>query len=186
MAVLFSPGTHAAPIQSATILGPYEVICCRVRTSGEARLSTSEEAMGPMGNYDVGVAITSFAEGEGPIRDDRQGPTGGAIPGYDEALGRRLRPQRSLTHIERGDEAVRIATDAIANQIGIAAQRIATGIGQQMLATDPESFLLEEVEVSFGVTLAAGIQTLFTAQAESSAQVTVRLSRPVTGELGDR
>ena len=139
-----------------------------------------------MNNYDVGVAVTSFAEDEGPTRDDRQGPAGSAIPGYDEAFGRRSLAQRPLSHIERGDEAVRIATEAIAGQIGIAAQRIAAGIGQQMPAADHGNFHLEEVEVSFGVTLAAGIQTLFTVQAESSAQVTVRLSRHATHEPGDR
>jgi hypothetical protein len=35
---------------------------------------------------------------------------------------------------------------------------------------------VESIEVSFGVTLAAGVQAMFTAQAESSVQVTVTLS----------
>jgi hypothetical protein len=149
-------------------------------------LNTSEEAMAPRGNYGVGVAVISFAEDEEPVLDDRRGAPEGAIPGYDDALGRRSRPQRPVIHIERGEEAVRIATEAIASQIGIAAQRIAARISQQMPTTDHENFLLEEVEVTFGVSLAAGVQALFTAQAESSAQVTVRLSRQVPGERGDR
>ena len=144
----------------------------------------SDEAAGPVRNYDVGVAIIPTVGPEGSIQDDGDGPAGSAVPGYDDTLGRRLRPQSLPAHIEKGDEAVKIATNAIAEQIGKAAQRIAAGIGQQISAADHEPFQLEEVEVCFGVTLAVGIQALFTAQAESSAQVTVRLSRKAKGEQG--
>jgi hypothetical protein len=40
---------------------------------------------------------------------------------------------------------------------------------------------LDSVEVSFGITLAAGVQALFTTQAESSAMVTITLSRSSPG-----
>jgi Trypsin-co-occurring domain 1 len=77
-----------------------------------------------------------------------------------------------------GDAAVKAATEAIANQIGITAQRIATSIDAQTLAkADPGKLGVDSVEVSFGVTLSGGVQALFTAQAESSAQVTVALTR---------
>lgn len=39
------------------------------------------------------------------------------------------------------------------------------------------SFGLDSVEVQYGVTLSAGLQTVFTAQAESSVQVTITLTR---------
>ena len=49
--------------------------------------------------------------------------------------------------------------------------------------TAPESgkLGLESVEVSFGITLSAGVQALFTAQAESSAQVSITLVRRPDG-----
>jgi hypothetical protein len=142
-------------------------------------LNTSEAATAAVANYDVGVAIFSVAQDRVAAQGGREAPGGESIPGYDEALGRRR--ELPVTHIARGEEAVRAATEAIASQIGIAARRIATAIGQQP-APDHDSFLLDEVEVSFGVSLAAGIQTLFTATAESSAQVTVRLSRRPVAE----
>ena len=83
--------------------------------------------------------------------------------------------------IVKGEEAVRIATEAIAEQIGVAARRIATSIEAQVL-TERElgELTLESVEVSFGITLAAGMQALFTAKAESSAQVNITLARRPT------
>jgi hypothetical protein len=144
---------------------------------GRLGLNTSEAATAAVANYDVGVAIFSVAQDRVAAQGGREAPGGESIPGYDEALGRRR--ELPVTHIARGEEAVRAATEAIASQIGIAARRIATAIGQQPA---PDSFLLDEVEVSFGVSLAAGIQTLFTATAESSAQVTVRLSRRPVAE----
>ena len=80
--------------------------------------------------------------------------------------------------LEPGERAVKIATDALAGQIAATAQRIATVIDQaQVNFSSSAAFGLERVEVSFGVTLSAGVQALFTAQAESSAQITITLSR---------
>ena len=96
------------------------------------------------------------------------------LPGYSEASEQRLRERL----VVKGDAAVKAATEAIANQIGITAQRIATSIDAETLAqADPGKFGVDSVEVSFGVTLTGGVQALFTAQTESSAQVTVTLTR---------
>ncbi|HEX4062177.1 MAG TPA: hypothetical protein VHY58_14270 [Streptosporangiaceae bacterium] len=135
--------------------------------------------------YEVGVSIVPFAESAPPVRDDHNRTDEGTVPGYDDAIGARKRTARLSTQIRRGDEAVREATEAIADQIGIAAQRIAETIDRRITPSpNGQSLMLDEVEISFGVSLAAGIQALFTAQADSSAQVTIRLSRQTVGQPG--
>lgn len=109
-------------------------------------------------------------------------------PGYDDASGRsdggRHRTDRRSVIIEKGEEAVRAAAEAVASQIGLAAAHIAAAIERQAPAPAVGGALgLESVDVSFGVTLAAGVQALFTTQAESSATVTITLSRS-TAEPG--
>jgi hypothetical protein len=77
---------------------------------------------------------------------------------------------------------VQVATEALAAQIATAAQHIATSIEQQPIASPSPGHLgLDSIEVSFGVTLTGGVQWLFTAQAESSAQVTLTLTRQPPG-----
>lgn len=109
------------------------------------------------------------------IRESESPPA--PVPGYREASQRRLH-ERVADLVLTGDAAVKAATEAIASQIGITAQRIAASIDAQSLAeTEPGKLGVDSVEVSFGVTLTGGVQALFTAQAESSAQVTVVLTR---------
>ena len=80
--------------------------------------------------------------------------------------------------VQKGEDILREATEALAEQIGATARRIADAIGRQEEASaKPGTFGLDSVEVAFGVTLTGGVQTLFTAQAESSVQVTITLSR---------
>jgi hypothetical protein len=100
-------------------------------------------------------------------------------PGFDQTAGFRSQGRQARDFLlEKGDEAVRIATDSIARQIGLAAQRIAVAIdAQASTQTLPDSLCLESVEVSFGVTLSTGVEALFTTMSESSAQVTIVLSR---------
>lgn len=137
---------------------------------------TTLEAGSPVGTFEVGVAIVAADEGAaGPGDRDRQ--RGGALPGYDEVSGLKL-PGRRAALVVKGGEAVRVATEAIAGQIGLAAQRIAAGIEAQAVATaQPGKLGLESVEVSFGISLTAGVQALFTTQAESGAQVNITLTR---------
>ena len=138
---------------------------------------SSGAGTGRTASYEVGVAImpltTVTADGREPSA------TIGGVPGFDDTLGRGgARSERRPALIEKGEEAVRAATEAIAGQIGLTAQRITAAIEAQTGApADPGVFGLESVQVSFGVTLSAGLQAMFTAQVESSAQVTITLSR---------
>ncbi|HEY2577160.1 MAG TPA: hypothetical protein VGI74_12720 [Streptosporangiaceae bacterium] len=144
----------------------------------------SGEDVARTGSYDVGVAIVPMIESIPATPDDDHPATGGSVPGYDDVLGRRQNLERPAAQIERGDAAVRAATEAIAGQIGITAQRIAEAIDQKVAPPSGQSLAIEEVEVTFGISLAAGIQALFTAQAQSSAQVTIRLSRQAASRPG--
>jgi len=129
----------------------------------------------PATAFEVGVAIQQL-----PLDGDDHG-TADRAPGYEEASGggwgRRWADRGSVV-VEKGEDAVRAAAEAIASQIGIAAQHIARAIERQAPEQPATGLLgLESVEVSFGVTLAAGVQALFTSQATSSATVTITLSR---------
>lgn len=133
-------------------------------------------------SYDVGVAVLPLHDGAGGWDSDRQAREPGTegIPGFTETIGRkraRVADQASPV-ILRGEAAVRAATEAIASQIGVAAQRLAASIEIEIAKSPaPPTLRLESVAVSFGVTLISGVQAMFTAQAESSAQVTITLSR---------
>jgi hypothetical protein len=134
-----------------------------------------------MGFFEVGVAVVvpdDAAVGSG----DRDDQVSSAVAGYDEAWGLKLSGSQAADRppalVVMGAEVVKAATDAIAEQIGLAAERIAAAIEARTLSvSEPGKLGLESVEVSFGVTLGAGVQALFTAQAESSAQVSITLVR---------
>jgi hypothetical protein len=129
--------------------------------------------------YEVGVAVAALSDTLIVSPRDQEERTPGGVPGYDEALGRgKANAARMPALIEKGEGAVQTATEAIAGQIGLTAQRIARAIGDEVAPpSGPGELGLESVQVSFGVTLAAGLQAIFTAQAESSVQVTLTLSR---------
>jgi hypothetical protein len=126
--------------------------------------------------YDVGIAWRDFPE-EDLRAEDR------TSPGYDEASGERAywgRHTRDTRPVlrERGSAAVQVATEALAAEIAAAAQSLAASLEQQPIASpSPGRLGLESIDVSFGVTFTGGVQWLFTAQAESSAQVTLTLAR---------
>jgi hypothetical protein len=124
-------------------------------------------------DFEVAVAIA-------PVESDIPGRDGesSGVPGYDESWGRKgeSRIAEGGALLKKGDDALRIATEAIASQIGIAARRIAEAIESQSLESSaPGHLALKSVEISFGVTLTAGVQAYFTAQGSSSAQVTITL-----------
>jgi hypothetical protein len=130
------------------------------------------------GEYEVAVAITPLADSAHESLPSRDGREDDGAPGFDQAAGFRSQGRQARDFLlEKGDEAVRVATDSIARQIGLAAQRIAVAIDAQAGPASPGSLCLESVEVSFGVTLSSGVEALFTAMSESSAQVTIVLSR---------
>jgi hypothetical protein len=128
--------------------------------------------------FEVGVAIVPVDEGT-VGSGDRDDESSDVFPGYEEASGVKLPGRRAAERVVvKGGEAVRAATEAIAGQIGLTAARIAAGIGEHVVtAPQPGEFGLESVEVSFGITLTGGVQAMFTAQAESSAQVNITLTR---------
>jgi hypothetical protein len=143
-------------------------------------LTASDDTKPLIGDYEVAVAIVPGAISSrelpfSPGDDDQLGP-GFDVTSGTASQGRHANSRPSI--LEKGDAAVSRATEAIARQIGLAAQRIAESIDTSATtSTTPGMLALESVQVSFGVTLAAGLQTLFTAKSESSAEVTIILSR---------
>jgi hypothetical protein len=126
--------------------------------------------------FEVAVAVVPIA----PATSDRDTRPSG-IPGYDDTWGRSpdALGDRGQVLLRRGEDAVRVATEAIAAQIGVTARRVAGAIERESWppASQDGGLALQSVEISFGVTLSAGIQAWFTAQAESSAQVTITFAR---------
>jgi hypothetical protein len=132
---------------------------------------------GSASSFEVGVAIVTTDDGTA-----RPSDLDDEMPGYEDASGRRMRRRHAedlpTPVVVKGADAVQAATEAIAGQVALAADRIAAAIQARSVAKpEPGDLGLESVQVSFGITLTAGIQALFTAQAESSAQVTISLVR---------
>lgn len=137
-------------------------------------------------SYDVGVAVLPLRGGAGERDNDRQAaePEAGSIPGFDDIIGRKRfhLPDQAAPVILRGEAAVQAATEAIADQIAVTAKRLAASIEIEVAKSPaPSTLSLESVALSFGVTLTSGIQAMFTAQAGSSVQVTITLSRQPSG-----
>lgn len=138
------------------------------------------EAAGPEGHegdaYDIAVAVVATDE-----RLERAREATGGIPGFEDTLGRSSKSGTitGVVILQKGDEALRIATEAIARQISVTAQRIAETMnrGSWPPPQQQSELGLQGVEITFGVTLTSGIQAIFTAQAGSSAQVTIKLGR---------
>jgi Trypsin-co-occurring domain 1 len=133
-------------------------------------------SLGSANSFEVGVAIVTLDN------DPAQGGSYGAHAGYENASGIRMHRKDMAAApsviVVKGTDAVYVATEAIAGQIALATERIAAAIQARSVAhPQPGGLNLESVEVSFGITLAAGVQALFTAQAESSAQVSITLTQ---------
>ena len=144
-------------------------------------MTPNQDAAAIAGRFEVAVAFAAPAEARA-VSPAPGEPEDDDIPGTEEAAGLLFwqRPGQRPTLVEKGEEIVREATEALAAQIGATARRIADAIGRQEAASPsagPGTFGLESVEVQFGITLSGGVQTLFTAQAESSVQVTITLTR---------
>lgn len=138
-------------------------------------MSTSTETSAAQSpGYDVGVAIAAIDSTAAVTPDHRHERPASAIPGYEDARGGR----RGATIVEKGEHAVNLAIDSMASQIGRTAKRIANNISEQVAVESASADMcLDSVEISFGITLTAGMQTMFTIQSESSAQVTITLVR---------
>jgi hypothetical protein len=149
-------------------------------------MSQDQDGNAIAGRFEVAVAFAPVEEvrvlgpGGGPAPSGDEG-----IPGTKEAAGnlrfwQRQDGQQRPTLVEKGEEVARQATEALAGQIGATARLIAEAIGRQEAAAPPAesgAFGLDSVQVQYGITLSAGLQTVFTAQAESSVQVTITLTR---------
>jgi hypothetical protein len=153
---------------------------------GEVTAPDSETSAEP---FDVGVAVMPLRQMVPAPRTESSpsagnSSSGSSIAGFEEAKGGWRHPAETVPIlIEKGEDAVRAATEAVAGQIGLAAQRLARSIEERM-AISPSAGAaldLDSVSVSFGVTLTVGLQAMFTAQADSSVQVTITLSRPPAG-----
>jgi hypothetical protein len=133
-----------------------------------------------VGDYEVAIAIAPAAWAAQGIPSPAEADDS-ARPGFDDTSGFRSGGRHAAARsslLAKGDAAVKLATEAIARQIGLAAQRIAETIDAQAMTPQAAGILsLESVEVSFGVTLTVGVEALFTAKSESSAEVTIILSR---------
>lgn len=117
------------------------------------------------GLFEVGVYVHPAAGG-----DETD-----AVPGYDNASGRW--GERGQRAVVRGREAVRAAVDAVGSGVGQAAEQLVDAVARQLPPDVPGELGVDTIQVSFGVTLAGGVQALFTAQSQSSATVTVTMSR---------
>ena len=111
--------------------------------------------------------------------EDRQSPDG-----YDEATGGTGRwwgaGRDKLVGL--GEDAVRLASTAVAAQVATVAEQVATRLERSAIARgDPGQLALDTVELTFGVTLTAGtgsaINAFVTAEGQSSFQVTISLTR---------
>jgi hypothetical protein len=125
-------------------------------------------------SFEVGVAVVAIDDGMA------QGNHDGVLTGYEEASGFRVHRRDAAVRqgviVIKGACAVHAATEAIAGQIALTTERIAAAIRASSVAQPlPGGLGLGSVQVSFGITLAAGVQALFTAQAESSVQVSITL-----------
>ena len=95
-------------------------------------MTVSEQSHSGTEAYEVAVAVVPIEQN---VKEGNQQTPG--VPGFDEAWGRSSGDHaagRSIL-IEKGETAVRTATEAIASQIGIAAQRIAESIENQSWPT---------------------------------------------------
>lgn len=143
----------------------------KMTTSGPAR---------PLGEFDVGVAIVA-ADGVAVGARDHIDGSPVTPRGYEETLGAKhsgAGAGRLPVVVVKGRDAVRAAGEAIAGEIGEVSYRIAEAIeAREVAPSQPGTLGLESVQVSFGITLIGGVQAFFTAQAESSVQVTITLTR---------
>lgn len=151
----------------------------KVANPGGSGAHVAEDVPYVPNGYAVAVALAPATAPSGASEDDSASLAG---PGFDDTIGgfRRRVGRASDAVLEHGEEAVRRATEALAAEIGVTAQRVAASIERSMSAAGsaPAGALeLDAVEVTFGITLTAGVQALFTAQGESSVQVTITLNR---------
>jgi Trypsin-co-occurring domain 1 len=134
--------------------------------------------------YEIAVALApshQLAHSD-TIREHReQGDTGGTVAGFEDVKGR----GGSAALLAKGEAALQAATEALARQIAATACRLGGAVSEQVRLRPESAACLDEVTVTFGITLSAGLQTVFTTQAESSVQVTVSLKPVPSATVGE-
>jgi hypothetical protein len=116
--------------------------------------------------FDIAVSVVSDIGADGIAVD--------GLPYEPASNAGQAKPTR---HLERGSRALEIM-DSLGEYIGDVSQRLAAAVDGASSGVDAAGGLrVESLDITFGVTLGAGIAALFTIQNESSAQVTVTLSR---------
>jgi hypothetical protein len=142
--------------------------------------------------FEVGVIVRRSAEGsggagpDGEVAQDREGRDGredreGRDP-YDEAIGGRWLGAGRDKLVGLGEDAVRLASTAVAAQVATVAEQVAARLERSAISQAyPGQLALDTVELTFGVTLTAGtgsaINAFVTAEGESSFEVTISLTR---------
>jgi len=122
--------------------------------------------------YEVAVALAPADRLAGPVGGSDRYLAEQTVAGFEDLTG----TSRRLSLLEKGEEALCDASDALARRAAIVAARMADAVSTEIQSTNISAdTALEAIEVSFGITLSAGLQTVFTTQAESSVQVTVTL-----------
>lgn len=131
------------------------------------------------GPADVHVVLWNDSDAVDPDDADRMAP---ASPRH--ATGRPTRWQRTIT---TGQEALLSASEVIAGQVDLVAERMTAALEQRdrdRLAARAQAQLpdplwqVSEVEVSFGVQLTGEVAlAVFSGSGESSAQITLTFAR---------
>ena len=144
-------------------------------------MTSPDDGVAAVPRFEVAVAFAADdGLGPGPGTGSGASPGQSGIPGVSDTVGIRHGSRPIL--VEKGEEILRQVTEALAKQIGTTARLIGDAIAQQEpAAPQPGAYGLDSVQVAFGVTLSAGVQTVFTAQGQSSVQVTITLSRQHPG-----
>lgn len=125
----------------------------------------------------VGVLLPAVDQAPGYERT-------GAIPGHQEASG--MRTSRRVA--ELGEDVIRSAAQAVGTQIGLVAGEVATRVAESVevagLGAAKETFRIDSVELTFGVSISLGagkaVEALLSASTDATVEVKLVLSSSST------
>lgn len=122
--------------------------------------------------YEVAVALLPLGRRASRDLGTDRDLTEQSVAGFEDVRG----TSRSVSLIEHGEDALRAASEALAVRAAAVASSMARAISAQLRSAEsPPDASFETIEVAFGIALSAGLQTVFTTQAQSSVQVTLTL-----------
>jgi|SRR3954452_1841104 hypothetical protein len=119
---------------------------------------------------------------ESELDDGGSDGESGLGPGFEDASGVRERLSHGArTVVVAGEQTVLAATKAIGTEIArtadVIADQITNALDARVTQPVPGALGLDSVEVTFGITLSAGVQTVFSTKGESSTVVKIVLKR---------